>query len=284
MKNKFLFLCMSISMSLCMTFNGFAAIFNMGDSVKDEHGDEYISQNHEEHVRLVKESYDKYGVAYYIDEISEPQAYTYNELKEKAELEAWENFREYSKKEMEIIPKIKQSVTHPDENITVYDDGFKGWSGVRGIEGHTLQVIRIVTTTRNNMDGSYTMNFKVYNTDNELIDTNKYFISTSIPGYIEDKDRSQPEFWYALAGNDVSITMPGKTISAPNVNVLEKETGKSIAFYYAATANELNQYNDSVYKLPYATREEYQKKLDESMANYNKAIEETKARYPHFNY
>ncbi|WP_395549397.1 MULTISPECIES: hypothetical protein [unclassified Lacrimispora] len=277
MKKRFLVLGMSILMSLCMTSNGFAAIFNMGYSVKDEHGNEYISQNHEEYVRLVKESYDKYGVAYYIDEISEPQAYTYNELKEKAELEAWENFREFSKKEMEVIPKMKQSVTCPDENTTVYDDGFKGWSGVRGIEGHTLQSIRIVTTTRNNRDGSYTLNFKVYNTDNELIDTNKYFISTSIPGYIVDKDKSQPEFWYYIAGNDVSITLPGKTISAPNVNVMEKEKGKSIAFYYAATANELNQYNDSVYRLPYATRAAYQKTLDESIDNYNKAIEETKA-------
>lgn len=282
MKKRLLAIGLSVLLSMGMTFNGFAAIFNFGDSVKDEYGNEYISQNHDEYVNLIKEAYGKYGVSYYIDEINEPQTYSYDELKEKAESEAWENFREYSRKEMKTIPKMKQSVTHPDSYTTSYDDGFKGWSGVKNKEGKFLQTIRIITTTKNNRDGSYTINFKVYNTDNELVDTSRYFIETVMAGYIVDKDNSQPEFGFILVGNDASITIPGKTISTPSMSIIEKETGKSVAFYYAATANELNEYNDPVYKLPYAEREAYQKTLDESVANYNKAIEETKKQYPHF--
>lgn len=285
MKKRLLVAGLSTLMTMSMTFNGFAVLdLKEIEDARNARNQDYcysIIQDRELVIEITKEAYDKYGVPY--DEYGEATVPYTDEARKKAEAEAVAKIAELTEAEFETIPRVEQTVTKVDANTTVYDDGFKVWSGVKNKEGNALQTIRIVTTTRNNGDGSYTINFKVYNTDNVLVDTSKYFITTDISGYFIDRDERTVDVSFILAGNDVSITIPGKTNTVPGVIIREKETGKQIASAYAATGNELYVYNDPVYKLPYAAREAYQKVSDESVANYNKAIEETKEQFPHFN-
>lgn len=219
----------STIMALSMAFNSLAFIDFSQVEVCRENGDVYADYDYEAIRAALKAAYDKYGVSYNPESL-EPDVYDKTEAT--ARSEAMQIAKAKAVVDSSKVPNIPQTVTHPDANTTVYDDGYRDWEGATSFYN-----FRVVTTQTYNGDGTATVNFKIYNTDQKLVDTNKYFIeigtgmdSIYYPGKgLEVVDGSG----CSLVGNDVSVVTPGKLVTYAEICIFDKVSRKQVGITYA---------------------------------------------------